>query len=653
MGAVERGTGQDFIAVGMTAYDHHDRLDQLEVLVPELRHVLARHQFTQHLPELAAGGTHEQVSRALGKSKQLRFGTLVLYWGGHGLSTASGHYFLVRDTPRNPIHPMNAIDATNLAAVLATWRFQAAVIIVDTCHAGASAKEVAHALNNSLFAETFPDGRPGYAVIASCGPYDRTADGSFATELIEILRDGGDGPAWAADEEYVHAADVASCLNSRRQEDGGPGLEYLMSGFLPRLFPNPKALTGLPVADAATQTDRQRRILEQRLDVHFRNSARGIEVGETGWYFTGRTDLLRDLIAWFQGGESGLRVVTGSPGAGKSAILGRIATLSDPAYLELARGEGALDDAEPGTIPQLGLIDVAVHAKNKSLAECRDAVAAALDIAIPEGGWRTTAELIDAVIALSRPVRVLVDALDEARPAAILALATDLLRPLAGAAGVQVLVGTRPQGPAAGLGGAGPTEREVLLQALGALPDQIHRLETDAQSTTDIASYVLRRLSGTPDSPYRHDPSVAEATANAVADAADGIFLFARIVTRALLGRSSPLKLGTAKALRFLSGKVTDVFVDDMARFDADEKRVRELLTPLAFAEGGGFPRRLWPVVASALSPTGTHYEVHDVDWLLGVAGHHVAQGAEDGQAVYRLYHQAFADYFRQEAIHG
>lgn len=647
------GAGDAFIAVGMSAYDHHDDLEHIRALLPELCQVLTASRFTQHLAQLAGGGTCEQVQSNFTHSGQHGFGTLLLYWGGHGLSTTNGHFLLASDTPRDKIHSFNAIEAKALAGVLAAWRFTAAVIVIDTCHAGASAKEVAHALDDALSAQTFPDGRPGYAVIASCGPYDRTVDGSFAAGLVKVLREGGAGPAWAADEEFVRAEDIARHLDAHQKHIGGPEVEHRMVGYLPPLFPNPKALFGLPATDASTQAARQQLILERRLDVHFRNSARGIEVGEAGWFFTGRTGLMRDLIGWLEAGRPGLRVVTGSPGAGKSAVLGRIATLSDPAYRDLARAEGAFESAEPGTVPPPSLVDVAVHAKNKSLAECRDAVATALSIPIPEGGWRTSAELIDAVTALDRPVRILLDALDEARPAAILAIATDLLRPLAAAPKAQVLVGTRPQGPAAGIGGAASSGREVLLQALRVGPEAVYRLGADTQSAQDIQQYVRRRLASTPDSPYRNDPEATDATADAVADASDGIFLFARIVTRALLGRTEPLRLGTAEARRFLSGKVTDVFAADLARFNSNEKRVRELLLPLAFAEGGGFPRHLWPVVATALSPASTPYQVTDVDWLLGVAGHHVSQGAEDGQAVYRLYHQAFADYFRQEAIRG
>ena len=61
-------------------------------------------------------------------------------------------------------------------------------------------------------------------------------------------------------------------------------------------------------------------------------ASRGIEIGEAGWYFSGRTRILSQLVDWLRNSEHGLVVVTGPAGSGKSAVMGRLATLSDPAY---------------------------------------------------------------------------------------------------------------------------------------------------------------------------------------------------------------------------------------------------------------------------------------------------------------------------------
>jgi hypothetical protein len=66
---------------------------------------------------------------------------------------------------------------------------------------------------------------------------------------------------------------------------------------------------------------------------HWRPRARGVYEDTTpGWYFTGRTALLRELTGWLKSGlpDRGVRVVTGPAGTGKSALLAWLCALSDP-----------------------------------------------------------------------------------------------------------------------------------------------------------------------------------------------------------------------------------------------------------------------------------------------------------------------------------
>src|SRR6266508_4503456 len=78
----------------------------------------------------------------------------------------------------------------------------------------------------------------------------------------------------------------------------------------------------------------------------------------------------------------------------------------------------------------------------------------------------------------------------------------------------------------------------------------------------------------------------------------------------------------------------------------ARKRRLRELLAPLAYAEGEGLPRALWPAAASALAERS--YGTEDLDWLLDTAADYlVEQATSEGGPLYRLYHQALADYLR------
>ncbi|QIY75886.1 hypothetical protein HEP84_49850 [Streptomyces sp. RLB1-33] len=54
--------------------------------------------------------------------------------------------------------------------------------------------------------------------------------------------------------------------------------------------------------------------------------------GDPGWYFSGRQELMRVLVEFVDVGE-GVLVVTGATGSGKSALLARLVTLSDPQFV--------------------------------------------------------------------------------------------------------------------------------------------------------------------------------------------------------------------------------------------------------------------------------------------------------------------------------
>jgi hypothetical protein len=642
-----------FVMVGMTEYDEHDNLETLRELVPQLCDALRQFGFTHELAELADGGAFGEVNAALGTWEPPHAAARLLYWVGHGYRDHSGDFLLVRDTPARKINASTAISAGTLASGLAGLPPGHTALIIDTCFAGAAATEVTKAVLDAFDRQTYPEGAPSISIVACCGPHDRVQDGQFTKEFLAALQHGHPTPAWSAGNHTVRLYDVVESVRDVCRQNGHPEPDILMKGWGDLVFPNPRAID-LPPDDAETQRDRQQRLLSHSRGDHFFGSARGIEVDETGWFFTGRTELLRAINGWLRRGDDagGMLIVTGSPGTGKSAVLGRIATLSDPAYRRLAEEEGALAGAEQGTVPDIGLIDVAVHAKNKSLREVQDAIATALGLETPEGGWPSSEALIDRITMHNPRVRLIVDALDEAVQTAVVAIASDLLRPLAARQGISILVGTRAQitrgGPNSIQPGYGP-----LIDQLDPERRHVYILDNDLSTPDSISRYVRRRLMETPRSPYVKHPVSDEdlnSLISAVTDASGVVFLFARLVTRALLTREEPLLPGHTDVTRLLAGQAKDVFKADLDRFQGAERmRVNDLLRALAWADGNGFPRwPIWPAVASALSDTGATYGVNDVDWVLENAGYHITEAQEDGQAVYRLYHQALVDYFRE-----
>jgi hypothetical protein len=376
---------------------------------------------------------------------------------------------------------------------------------------------------------------------------------------------------------------------------------------------------------------------------HWSPKARGVEREATrGWYFTGRATILRDLAAWVAGGpaDGQVRVVTGRPGSGKSAVLARLVTLSDPLYVDRVPD---LDSAEE-TRPPAGSIDVAVWARGKTIDDVVAAVAQAteLDVDAPDA-------LVNALLERAQPCTIVVDALDEAvEPAGI---AGKLLRPLAADAagtGVRVLVGTRPG------------REDELVDALGRGAVRFNLDQPPYLERADLVEFVRRRLLLAEDptavTPYRGQEELAGRVADAVADRAYPTFLVAQLTSRALVQAGEVVDVeapGWRQGFPVTVADAMDAYLQRLAEAAdseqerrASRRRLRELLTPLAYAQGAGLPRGLWPAAATAMADRA--YGPQEVEWLLDTAADYlVEQITADGAPAYRLYHEALGEYLR------
>jgi hypothetical protein len=165
---------------------------------------------------------------------------------------------------------------------------------------------------------------------------------------------------------------------------------------------------------------------------HWRPRALGVSVdSERGRRFRGRTRALSMIVNWLARPEPDHRVlvVTGSPGVGKSAVLGRIVTTADAG---VAAALPADDDAVRAPV---GSIACAVHAKGKTALEVAREIARAASAALPS-------HVDDLAPALRRALErddapagaftVVVDALDEAAgPDQARTVLTGVLLPIA------------------------------------------------------------------------------------------------------------------------------------------------------------------------------------------------------------------------------
>ena len=413
-------------------------------------------------------------------------------------------------------------------------------------------------------------------------------------------------------------------------------------------------LAALPVQPQLSVAGQQRSRLtgELALKEHWDPHGRGVEQpARPGWFFTGRRQALSQLVAWLTAPPSAVdnvRVVTGGPGSGKSAVLARLVTLSDPRYRARLPAPLPVDDPVADLPP--GAIDVAVHARASPTPKIVTAVAEA------SGAPQADIDgLIDALLQRCQPFTIAVDALDEADDPLALALTLRRLASATADAGVRLLVGTRP---------GGPDRRLITALGLSTRGDDPALMDLDTPaylSRDDLAEYVRRRLlltdvpptPGRPDTPYRGRETLAGQVAAVVASAAYPVFLIGQLVSRELLWRNQPISPHDPGWQQFPE-TVAGAMDEYLARVgdQAEQNRVQDLLRPLAYARGDGLPHDnagLWPQLATALARPGRRYTAVDVATLLDTAADYLIETVITGQAAYyRLYHQALADRLRE-----
>ena len=327
-------------------------------------------------------------------------------------------------------------------------------------------------------------------------------------------------------------------------------------------------------------------------------------------------------------------MVTAGPGSGKTAVLGLVSALTHPEH----RRTVPIDAIQlpPAAIPPVGAVDVTIYAGGLTHDQVQAGLAAAAQIRAGTIGELITA--LDArATASGRPFTAIIDALDEAADPA--QLITRVLRPVIDHAhGVRLLLGTRPH-------------LLKLLQPPGT-PARVGVIDLDAPRWADrqaLTVYTIRNLiEASPDSPYRDaQPRQARSVADAVADAADPSFLVARITSTTLAAAGTiadPTDPHWRASLPRLPGDAMRKDLD--TRLGPDAARARDLLRPLAYAEGQGLPwEDIWAPLASRIS--GHTYTNDDLHWLRQHAGSYVVEATEASRSAYRLYHQALTEHLR------
>ena len=388
---------------------------------------------------------------ALGKAVRERGegDPLLVYVGGHGIVSSGRHFTALDASPQTDPRSDEAVSAGQIAELVA-GRERVVLLVFDSCFSGGGAVDAgSEALRLSLGSV-----RAGaFGILACCRAYQTTDDGCFVEGLLELMRGGprDDVHAWGPGDEKIRTGALVGELRAA----GIEVFDVLVLGASEvRILPNPQW----------NASDR-----EDRVDVKAR--LRRISLGaeshllEKSAGFIGRTTIRADVASWLAEATSGVFVVTGGPGTGKSALMGLLARQS-------VADAVATVDRRPALAS--GTFDLVVHARQKTLEAVRQALAPVLE---------------------NRARTVLVDALDEAVTGEAPGIAAHIAS-VSRQHAARFVVGTRPT-PVVATGRGGD---DLLVREL--MPQVVRSVEDDPDTELDIARLVHRELTAPPESPY-------------------------------------------------------------------------------------------------------------------------------------------------------
>jgi WD40 repeat protein len=373
---------------------------------------------------------------------------------------------------------------------------------------------------------------------------------------------------------------------------------------------------------------------------HFRSRAWGFPAGAEApprCLFTGRAGIVSGLSAWLAGSPGDLdylRVLTGSPGSGKSAVLGAVVCSAHPA-LRSVMPEVSQRLPAQGRPPLLDSLAI-VHARDLTTCQVLGSVADQLGLegSPGSGGWAAESLVRAMRPGGSGPVVVL-DALDEATMPAQLA---EQLTRVSASGAARVLIGVRswrdPFAPLLDLADAAGG-----LIDLDDVPEDVLR--------SDLAAYLEQLLAGSRH--YQHDDDGRLRVAAAAAEmlAAQGRRLGAQFLAAGLFAahlNALPAVSPDLETVRAMVPVSLDRLLElGLARPAGEDPLLRPVLAVVAHAKGAGMPQSLIRHGVRAFADSPDARADPGVTQSLEAARFYLRRGpGEGGTVLYRLFHQAF-----------
>ncbi|MBN9463358.1 MAG: caspase family protein [Burkholderiales bacterium] len=644
-----------FVAIAIATYAKKE--DHLETAVTEAMSLATplrdKHDFKPIvLEDPKSGELGIQIREALPEPEQgAHEGTLIVYWTGHGERDSEGGLRLLTFDGKAD---SDQFTATYLVELAAKTGARQVLVLIDTCHAGAALGPVAKAVQAAAKRRADPS-RGWFGCVATC-VHDKTARSDQFSSTVARLLDKGpsEGNAyrlhWLPNLPTVKGTDFLNTLEKEWAEVlkvKDQRLDRLLTlGAQEDLLNNPLYEPGLDgkVIDDLLWAARGRD----------RSDGQG---SSDESHFTGRKQPLARLVAWLQDTSPGLCVVTGSAGCGKSALIGRIASLSARDERPRLLNEELPPECDPGEdsiAAQLSLYGADPESAGRELAR-------QLHLGSDESLLSALAHVEKTHRTTKRAPAVILDGLNEAREH-LPRLVGELVLPLARHA--RIIAATRPS-----------AEEVQVLKLLQDGAVELRRfehidLDEDPDTTADLHDYVIRRLQDV-------DPAMdAERVARVLTPLGGGDkgsvtrFLLARLITSQL--REQPVDTsepGWEKAVpataQLALKRDLEKTVSTAEGTPLEPAAVRALLRALVYSHGAGFPadndHDLWPAVASALSAPGMRCDREAANAVVKAFGRYiivdvVAADAEDGrkvQTVYRMAHQELVDYLGSDERHA
>ncbi|MFD4559068.1 AAA family ATPase [Streptomyces sp. NPDC058469] len=604
---------------------------------------------------------------------------LIVHVAGHGLPAPGGDD---RTSLYVPVYRSDARQLPRTAIALHRWLEDVehtpdaapTLFLIDACGSGRAAL---HQLTQRL-----NDANRQAWVIAACTPHEKAYAARFTTAVARVLRQLRKGrldvgPAFSHIPLEVIAAEIDRELALLVEQDGAAYDQTVL--MTPRLearpalapfFPNP-AYQASPAGRFRGRVDAALWAFAAEADpmldpVHFLSRASGTRLGQIahGCLFTGRKSQRRRLTAWLddpQGDEPSLFVVTGSPGAGKSALLGVEVCLTHPQLRDVAGTVRTRIDVRQR--PLLNPLLAAVHARQRTGQQVLDSLARQLSLHLPEaspGSW-TVQSIETQLRRLNKPAVLVLDALDEAtEPEDLLA---QVLLPLASArvtekdgrerALCRVLIGTRPW-----------WDRFSALKDALSHPDDLLDLDLvpDRELRTDLTDYLEELLWSAPayqtDAEARRQVCVTAAT-ELIGRRQDGGFLLASLFADYLERRPDALNPG--EIVDLIPRDLPGMMELHLSVLTADEPWLRPVLVAVAHAYGDGMPLRLVHEAALGLldradapRDPSTEPALEDTRHMLETASFYLRTATEsDGRQLYRFFHASLSEYLRKHPVGG